>query len=101
MQYGYSLRYGKYSVVYASSLLMKSGFRNNLHQRSLNEIEQYIEKNIPQILEKWQKFEKYIQKLDSNRGYFDPSHYLTDFDSYYKGPTVKADIENYFKHASP
>jgi len=97
LKYGYSLRYGKYSVVFASSILIDVDFRTNLHQRSLDEIEQYISKNIPLILNKWKKFEEYIQKLDSNKSYFDPSHDLTDFDSYYKGSTVKKDLENYFK----
>ena len=101
LQYGYSLRYGKYAVVFSSSLSMDNGFRKKLYQRSLNEIEQYIENNIPQILEKWKKFEEYIQKLDSNSGYFDPSYQLTDFDSYYKGKTLKVDIEHYFKQAVP
>jgi len=99
LQYGYSLRYGKYAVVYASSILLHTDFRKNLYKRSLDEIEQYIANNIPIILDKWGKFEEYIQKLDSNKSYFDPSYHLTDFDSYYKGPNLKADIENYFKQA--
>jgi hypothetical protein len=100
LQYGYSLRYGKYAVVYVSSILLHTDFRKNLYKRSLDEIEQYIENNIPIILDRWKKFEEYIQRLDSNKSYFDPSHHLTDFDSYYKGPNLKADIENHFKRAS-
>lgn len=98
---GYSLRYGKYSVVFASSISIDADFRTNLHQRSLDEIEQYIANNIPLILNKWKKFEELIQRLDGNKTYFDPSLDLTDFDSYYKGSTAKTDIENYFKKTSP
>jgi len=97
LQHGYSLRYGKYAAVYASFLLMDSGFRDNLYHKSLNEIEQYVDTSIPQTLEKWKSFEEYIQKLDSNKNYFNPSYQLTDFDSYYKGPTLKGDVEKYFK----
>ncbi len=99
LRHGYSLRYGKYAVVYASSILLHTNFRKNLHKRSLDEIEQYIANNIPITLDKWKKFEDYIQELPSNKSYFDPSHHLTDFDSYYKGPNLGADIKNYFKAA--
>lgn len=50
----------------------------------------------PQILGKWKDFEEYIQRQDKNANYFNPVHQLTDFDSYYKGPALKIDIENYF-----
>lgn len=96
LQYGYSLRYGKYAVVYASSLLMDNEFRRLLPSRSLDEVGQYISGKTPQILEKWKVFEEYIQGQDKNVNYFNPSYQLTDFDSYYKGPTLRTNIENYF-----
>ena len=97
LQHGYSLRYGKYAAVYASSLLMNNEFRETLPSRSLDEIVQYISGKTILLLEKWRDFEEYIQKQDKNINYFNPSHRLTDFDSYYKGPNLKIDIENYFK----
>ena len=101
LQYGYSLRYGKYAVVYASSLLIDDEFRRLLPSRSLNEVRQYISGKIPQILGKWKDFEEYIQRQDKNVNYFNPVYQLTDFDSYYKGPTLKIDIENYFSDMTP
>jgi hypothetical protein len=97
LRFGYSLRYGKYAVVYASALSMNKNFRKALHSRSLDEINQYIEYNIPLILKKWKNFEDAIQKFRSNKAYFDSARHLKDFDTYYKGPTLKGDIEKFFR----
>ena len=67
-----------------------------LRARSLDENNQYIEQKIPLLLDNWKKFEVDIQKLATNKRYFDPDNNLTDFDSYYKGPTLKTDIERFF-----
>lgn len=98
LRYGYALRYGKYAVVYVSSLVILDEFRKNLSSRSLDEIEEYIYKNIPKILNKWKEFEEWIQSLKENRSYFNPTENLTDFDTYYKGSTLKTDLEKYFNH---
>jgi hypothetical protein len=101
LQYGYALRYGKYAVVYASSFLaMNKDFRENLHSRSLDEIDQFVNHNVPEILSKWRDFEDNVQKIASNKAYFDPAHNLTDFDTYYKGPTLKGDIESFFRRSN-
>ena len=96
LKYGYSLRYGKYAVVYASSRLIDKDFNNKLPSRSLDEIIQYISVKISKILEAWKNFDEFIQKQDGNLKYFNPGYQLTDFDSYYKGSTLSQDIENYF-----
>lgn len=96
LEYGYSLRYGKYALVYAAALSMDNKFKLGLRARSLDEINQYIEQKIPLLLDNWKKFEVDIQKLATNKSYFDPDNNLTDFDSYYKGPTLKTDLERFF-----
>lgn len=96
LKYGYALRYGKYAVVYASSICMHNDFKQKLHSLSLSNIEEYINKNIPIILNKWKSFEDSIQKLESNKTYFNAAEQLADFDSYYKGTTLQVDIQNYF-----
>ena len=94
--YGYSLRYGKYAVVYATTLLLQDTFKNNLPNISLESIDDYLDKTIISILKKWKNFEKNIQRKKSNRSYFNPKENLNDFDTYYKGTTLKKDIEDFF-----
>jgi hypothetical protein len=96
LEFGYALRYGKYAVVYASALTMHNSFRKDFSSRSLDEISQYINNNIPGILERWKLFENKIQTLPSNNTYFNPTQQLADFDTYYKGTTLKADLESFF-----
>ena len=94
-QSGYGLRYGKYAIVYASSLTMHSKFRDNLHERSLKEIDQYVSHGADHVLAKWREFEDEIQKIESNRIYFDPQKGLADFDTYYRGSTLKKDVDSF------
>jgi len=97
LQYGYSLRYGKYAVVFASFVAMSSNVRHNFHLKSLDEIENYMNQSTPQILSKWKSFEDFIAKDQINKAYFDPGQNLSDFASYYKGPTLANDIQNHFQ----
>jgi hypothetical protein len=98
LKYGYVFRYGRYALVYVSSILMANTFREDIASRSLHEIEQYIKGNISSILEKWKEFELQIQSHEGNKGYFNPSENLADFDGYYKGNTLAGDLEKYFKN---
>jgi hypothetical protein len=59
-------------------------------------MDQYMQKDIDQILRKWKNFEKVIQKKKQNRTYFDPSKNLTDFNTYYKGATLRNDLSKFF-----
>jgi hypothetical protein len=97
LNYGYSLRYGKYAVVYASVLAINKHFLENLINLTFENIEGYIEKNLKRILNNWKKFEEYANKKKGNLSYFNPKENLTDYDTYYKGTTLKKDLEIYFK----
>jgi hypothetical protein len=96
LKYGYATRYGKYAVVYASALSMVQKFRNDLSSRSLEQINQYIDNEMPQVLARWKEFELSVQKLPENKKYFDPEQNLNDFDTYYKGTTLKDNLEHFF-----
>lgn len=101
LKYGYALRYGKYAVIYSSSLIMDNcSFRTNLQMRSLKEIDQYIDQSIIKLLNTWKDFEVTIQKKEPNRTYFNPIENLTDFDTYYKGTSLKSDLVSYFSNGS-
>lgn len=96
LKYGYALRYGKYAVVYASSLIMVNDFREHLPLISLKDMDQYMQQEIDQLLRRWKDFEKVVQKKKQNRSYFDASKNLTDFNTYYKGTTLKIDLLKFF-----
>ncbi|MFK3989076.1 AIPR family protein [Psychrobacter sp. NPDC064578] len=91
VNYGYSLRFGKLSVVYA---VMKS-FSNHDFSK--------MEERIDFILSKWLGFEKYVVNLDSNKSYFreivdqdtQEVRLISNFDGYYKGKTLNSQLEKY------
>lgn len=97
LNYGYSLRYGRYAVVYAANLLINNDFHSKLKNLNFEQVEQYIETNLIEILNKWKKFEKYFSEKNENITYFNVNENLTDYDTYYKGTTLKNDLELYFK----
>lgn len=90
---GYGLRYGKYAMVYASSLLMHGEFRSDLGKRNLGEMGDYIVQLVDKLLSKWKGFEEDAKQLKSNQAFFDGEKGIVDFDSYYRGGTLKNDIE--------
>jgi hypothetical protein len=96
LQYGYSLRYGKYAVVHASFAAMDSSVRGNFHLKSLDKIVEYMNQNTPQILNKWKSFEDFVTKAQTNKTYFDPTQNLSDFASYYKGPNLASGVQSFF-----
>jgi hypothetical protein len=97
LKYGYSLRYGKYAIVYVTALTIPKGFRDSLGDRTLSEIEKFAKENTAKLLGKWKSFEEKVQKSKANEAYFDLPKDLTDFDGYYKGSTLKNDLEKYIK----
>jgi len=91
--YGNALRYGKYAVVTACRLRYKG-------DESLKNAEQIVNG----VLSKWLAFESNVSKLKSNfdyfRRYYDETKkefiQYVDFDNYYKGRTVNANIVKFF-----
>jgi hypothetical protein len=75
---------------------MANDFREQLPLLSLKNMDQYMKQDIDQLLHRWKDFEKVIQKKKQNRTYFDPSKNLTDFNTYYKGTTLKNDLTKFF-----
>jgi len=96
--YGYSLRYGKYSVISVISNYYNDSFKNEEYE----EKSQFI---INQVLNKWLEFEDYVINKKHNFSYFreivNPEtqeiRKMLDYDGYYKGRTINNDISTYFK----
>jgi hypothetical protein len=95
--YGQALRYGKFAVIIARRL--KSNEKTPLDQAS---------QIVNAVLRQWQDFESRISDLPSNGDYF--RHYYDEerkvmvqelnYDNYYKGRTLNADLLNFFKTAN-
>lgn len=91
--YGNALRYGKYAVVTACRLRCEG-------DESLKNAEQIVNS----VLSKWLDFESNVSKLKSNfdyfRRYYDETKkefvQYVDFDNYYKGRTVNANVVKFF-----
>ena len=96
--YGYSLRYGKYSVISVISNYYNDSFINE-------EYEEKVQFIINQVLNKWLEFEDYIINEKHNFSYFreiiNPEtqeiRKMLDYDGYYKGRTINKDINTFFK----
>ena len=96
--YGYSLRYGKYSVISVISNYYNDSFKNEEYEEKA----QFI---INQVLNKWLEFEDYIINEKHNSSYFteiiNPEtqeiRKMLDYDGYYKGKTINKDISTFFK----
>lgn len=98
VNYGYVLRYGKYSII----SVISTYFDNKL---KIENYEKFATETLMSILEKWLKFEEYISVQEHNKSYFrkivDPEtniiRQITDYDGYYKGKTINKDLKNFFK----
>lgn len=96
--YGYSLRYGKYSVISVVANYYKDTFKND-------EYDQKIKIIVDQVLSKWIEFENYIINERHNISYFreiitpetKEVRKMLDYDGYYKGSTINKDINIFFK----
>jgi hypothetical protein len=98
VDYGYSLRYGKYAVLYAVSLHMKDGVRKNLFQKTVQEIEDNIRTEAKAVLKKWKKFEESVPKYEHNKIYLDIESGSLNYVNYYKGQTLNSDLEAFFRN---
>lgn len=93
--YGQAFRYGKYAV---TSIVVRTHFKNIA---SLEHVEEYSD----QVLDKWIDFERYATEKPENSFYFrtyqdEQTNEITrnyNFDGYYKGRTLNADLANFFK----
>lgn len=98
INYGYSLRYGKYSVVSIVSQYFEENFDIEEYETKSNQI-------VEQILNNWVTFEEYIITEKHNSSYFrdiiNPEtkevRRMLDYDGYYKGKTINKNISNYFR----
>jgi hypothetical protein len=79
-EYGQALRYGQYAVVTVCANLGP--------QASKTEVQ-----TVNSILGQWQDFEAWVIKQSTNKAYTTGGAF--DFDNYYKGATVNADLQNY------
>lgn len=89
-KYGNALRYGKLSLVYVLSGIYDK-------YKDFTDIEVLINllnNELKTILLKWISFEDYAINKDSNSKYFNTA---LDFDNYYKGNTLKNDLDIFFK----
>lgn len=82
-----TVTYGKYTLLYASSQI-----GNDDTSRSKSVKEQAAQ-NLEYIQSKWSLFEAHVKTLASNVKYVLPDGF--NYDGYYKGSTVSADVLNY------
>lgn len=95
--YGNALRWGQPSVIYVSSALL------NRHITAAN-IDALVESHVDAVIDRWLEFETFVQKQKHNKRYFIKRYDLdgnvnmeTNFDGYYKGETLKRDLNKFFK----
>ena len=82
-----AIRYGKYAVVYAVSMLDHAGVESGKPVRERSDL------LVQRVLGKWQAFEQHIAALPTNAGYSTGTAF--NYDGYYKGTTVATDIKGY------
>jgi hypothetical protein len=80
-------RYAKYAAVHAVSMLDHVGTESDKPVRERSEL------LVRRVLGKWQAFEKYVATLATNATYNTGTAF--NYDGYYKGTTVAADIKGY------
>ena len=97
--YGNALRWGQPAVVYVCCRQLKP-------RVTAQNIERLVNSTINKVIQYWPKFETFVQKQRHNSRYFikrydsDGKETLeTNFDGYYKGETLKADLDKFFKLA--
>jgi AIPR protein len=96
--YGQAFRYGKYAV---TSVLVTICY---IERKSIGD----VKKNVTAVLNRWLEFERYASEKPENSSYFrsyqdEETGNITrdyNFDGYYKGRTLNADLASYFKMRS-
>lgn len=97
INYGNALRYGKMAVIAVASQYHNDDVKKKVYRPE-------AEKAVSDALGKWLQFEDHISKLKHNDDYFRPYpdtetggiRYEVNFDNYYKGRTLNADLKDYF-----
>jgi hypothetical protein len=98
VNYGYALRYGKYSVISVINNYFNDAFDPNEYKEKSIEITK-------SILNRWLDFEEFIINQTYNKMYFrdiinqetKEIRKMLDFDGYYKGGTINKDLINFFR----
>ncbi|MDP3878127.1 MAG: AIPR family protein [Methylobacter sp.] len=93
--YGQAFRYGKYAV---TSISVATCY---IDKKSIDDVKQHVSS----VLNLWLEFERYASEKPENSFYFrtyqdDETGTTTrdyNYDGYYKGRTLNADLNNYFK----
>ena len=80
-KYGQGLRYGQYAIV---AVCVNLGLRERKSEEEIVKL----------ILPQWKKFEAWVKKRRSNKGYSIDQRSF-DFTNYYKGATVNADLQQF------
>lgn len=80
-EYGYGLRYGKYSISYVVHKM------SELDDRPIDEL-------LNEVKQRWPGFEATAQNNMNNSDYFDDGF---NYDNYYKGKTINSDLNEYFE----
>ncbi|MFA5070947.1 MAG: AIPR family protein [Candidatus Pacearchaeota archaeon] len=88
-EWGSGVRYGKYAIVYALSLMCDP---NKFKEE---EFEIKVKENLNKIKKLWKIFEDEVRVKEENKDYSDKEGGF-DFDSYYKGKTLASDIKEFF-----
>jgi hypothetical protein len=97
INYGNSLRYGKFAVVSVCS----KEFASEVTDEKIMEL---ADSTVEKYLSQWLDFERRISKLEHNKGYFIPVadadaeiiRYEMNYANYYKGRTLNSDLASYF-----
>jgi hypothetical protein len=93
IDFGMSLKYGKMAVISAIGL---QKFEDA--ELAQDKIVDVMEKKLVEVLEKWHSFEEYVKTKHGNSDYNTANGF--DFDNYYKGKTINADIPEFFNQQS-
>jgi len=96
--YGNTLRYGKYAMLFAISQSMNTTLKNRLSEIREDELVNQAKQQAERVLSKCLKFERTVQKIrkyPNNIAYYDKVNKSFDFDNYYKGKTITADLKSF------
>jgi len=95
--YGNALRWGQPSVVYVCCAQLRARI-------TAQNIDTLVNSTVNKVIQRWPAYETYVQKGRHNSRYFIKRYDAngketleTNFDGYYKGETLRADLDKFFK----
>lgn len=88
-KFGQSVKYGKMAIISAIGILSKSELIDE------SKIDQEAQRMIKKASSQWGNFMKYVVGKKDNNSYIIDDN--LDYDTYYKGATVNADIKRFFE----